>query len=363
MKIACTQENFLEGLQLVSSIAEKNSNLPVLSNLLIQAEKNSITITATNLELGIAVHVRGKVEEEGQITIPARLLTDYIKSLPHGNVTIAVLENNNIKIQSGANQSTIAGISAEEFPPLPKVNVEKTLIVSGSELKKALSTVLFAASRDEARPEINGVYCAASDESVSFAATDGHRLAEFVITSPKKQEIDGIILPLTTCHELQRLVGDEEVTLGVGENQIEIKNENFQLISRLIEGTFIDYHALFPKDFTTTTRFNRQELLTTVRSTSLFARRNIQDITLQIKKSEIVLMAEATQVGASTASVACSTTGSAAKIVFNAQYLIDGLASYEEEELSLGVNTEKDPALLKTVAGDHHTYLIMPINL
>ena len=196
-----------------------------------------------------------------------------------------------------------------------------------------------------------------------LAATDGHRLAEFTIPLKDSGEGRAVVLPLSTVSELQRILPDEEINIGLGENQAQFQSESMLAISRLIESDFIDYKALFPENFDTEMTINRDEFTKAVRATSLFARRNIQDVNLEVKDSDLIITAEAEQVGSGETKVPVEITGARAKIVFNAQYLVDGLNSIDTDQLEFHMNTEKDPAVLKGKGSENQSYLLMPINL
>ncbi len=366
MKIICTQENLARGLQLVSHIASKNISLPILNNVLIKAEGGMVTLMTTNLELGIICHVRGKIEQEGSFTVQAKTLSDYINLLPNEKVSMEVSEQN-LRIECQDSKTTMKGVEASEFPLIPEVKPAHRYVLSCGELKKALSSVAFAAAVDETRPEISGVYFSMENGQLITVATDSYRLAEKKANLTKKTEDTySMILPLRTANELLRIVGEEsgEVELAVSENQVMFSLENASLTSRVVEGQYPDYQQIIPKESRTTITVNNGEFITTIKRASLFCKPGGNDIALNFntQSGKIEISAANLQIGESQTAQEASIEGEDNNIVFNYRFLLDGLQNIDTEECIIAINNSTSPGLLKPKKEqEDYVYIIMPI--
>lgn len=362
MKFSCTQENLNYGLNTVSHVASKNVSLPILNNVLIAAENGALKLTTTNLEIGINCQIRGKIEKEGKITIQAKLLSDYINSLPNERVDLEV-EGDNLKIKSGKAKTTIKGSSSEEFPLIPKVEKNKGFQVKAREFKKAITQVIYAAAADESRPEISGVFLKSDGKEIILAATDSYRLAEKKIKAEKASEVGGVIIPTRTLMEINRILTDqtEEVSFFINENQILFVFDGIELVSRLIEGQYPEYQQIIPQGGKTKVELNVQEFIKIVKTTSLFCQSGINDISLEIKKGEVVVSASNSQLGENISRLKAEIEGEENNIVFNYRYLLDGLSSVESEEIILELTDNASPGLIKPKGLSDYIYLIMPI--
>lgn len=364
MKLSFTQENLNRGLDITSHIASRNQTLPILNNVLISAEKGVIKLTSTNLEIGINCQVRGKIEEEGKITVQAKLLADYINSLSHDRVDLTT-EKDNIKITGGQAQTVIKGSPVEEFPLIPKVEKKRNYLVNAKEFKKAVMQVIFAAAADESRPEISGIYLKPEENSLTLAATDSYRLAERKIKLEKEsKEGEGVIIPARTLQELVRILDDGTDTLSfyLNENQALFEFNGIEIISRLIEGQYPDYQQIIPKECKTKAVLNTREFIKIVKTTSLFCKPGINDVNLDFSpEGKAVVSASNTQVGENVSEAEGKITGEKNKIVFNYRYLLDGLASLDSENFTLELSDEANPGVIRPEGGANHLYIIMPI--
>ncbi|MDZ7798839.1 MAG: DNA polymerase III subunit beta [Patescibacteria group bacterium] len=362
MKISCTQENLNQGLNNVSHIASKNVSLPILNNVLLKAEKGTIKLTTTNLEIGINCQIRGKVEKEGEITVQAKLLNDYVNSLPNERVDLTA-KDNKLNIECGKAHTVIKASSTEEFPLIPKVERKKGYEIKTSEIKKAITQVIFATATDESRPEISGVYLKPEKEEIILAATDSYRLAEKKIKKSEGPEGPAIIIPTRTLQELNRILTEdiESVNFYINENQILFTFDGIELVSRLIEGQYPDYKQIIPSDYKTKIVLSNQEFVKIIKTTSLFCQLGINDINLEIKDKKLIVSASNSQLGENTSSLAAKIEGEDNKIVFNYRYLLDGLSSIDSEEIILELSNNNNPGLIKPKEAKNYTYIIMPI--
>ncbi|MBU0964037.1 DNA polymerase III subunit beta [Patescibacteria group bacterium] len=366
MRIICTQENLSHGLQLVSHIASKNISLPILNNVLIKAEKGRVSLLTTNLEIGIICQVRGKVEQEGQFTVQAKTLSDYISLLPKENVNLELNEQN-LKIECRNSRTVMKGVEASEFPLIPEVETKNNYQIKTSLLKDALLSVVFAVAIDETRPEISGVYFKFEGDSLVVVATDSYRLAEKHIKLEKNagQKFE-IIIPLRTIQELIRILSSEEadsVTISSNENQILFSFDETKITSRVIEGQYPDYQQIIPKEHRTRAVIDTKEFINTIKRASLFCKPGGNDILIKLdpEGNKIFVSAANLQIGESEANQEAVIEGEENSIIFNYRFLLDGLQNINEEECIFEMNTSTNPGLLKLKNKDTQSYIIMPI--
>jgi DNA polymerase-3 subunit beta len=364
MKITCTQENLNKGLSLVSHIANKNSNLPILNNVLFKAVKDGLTLITTDLEIGIKVFVRSKIEEEGEFTVDAKLLNNFISLLPKENINIELRENS-LEIKTKNQETSMAGLEAEDFPLIPEIEKENEIKVSSQDLKRALSQVIFAASLDGSRIEINAVNFNFKKDELIMAATDSYRLAEKKIKISNSKEAN-LIVPLKTLQELIRILneeGEKELKIYFNENQILFALDGAELISRVIDGKYPDYQQIIPSDFVTTIKFKVAELVPAIKAVALFCKQGINDIKLSFnsKTQEVVVATTSSSTGSSVAKIPAVIKGQDNDIIFNYRYLLDGLSNFSSAEVVLMVNNNTSPGLLQPTDQEAYIYLVMPI--
>ena len=366
MKITCTKENLNKGLEAVSHIASKSTNLPILNNVLIRAKNGILELITTDLEIGVKSQFRGKIEQEGDFTLPANLFSNYIGLLDQDKITL-IREEKEIVVKTDDSTTRIKGEEVDEFPLLPEVKKDKKINVSVPEMKKAISMVSFATAQDETRPEISGVFMKVENNSLIMAATDSYRLAEnkIQLASPTNEEV-AVIVPTKTLQELLRILAtgaSDELEIYLNETQILFVYEETELISRIIEGQYPDYKQLIPKDFKTVTPLETKEMVKAVKTASLFTKSGINDISLTFSPSDSSLIIEAinNQVGENRARVKSKIKGEDNKIVFNYRYFLDGLGAVNADEIELSVIDSTSPGLLKSTNNDNYLYIIMPI--
>jgi len=382
MKISCTQENLNQGLFVVSHIASKNTALPILNNVLIQAQENTIKLSATNLEIGVSCVIRGKVEEEGDFTVQSRLLADYINSLPKERIDLSVAseikenQDQTLSVSCKNNSTKVKGQPAIDFPLIPQIEKKNPYILSSKNLRQAVAQVVFAVSISETRPEISGVLFNFSGEKLVLAATDSYRLAERSVGLEKKSSSvpQRVIVPTRTLQELQRILGSfkdpaaiseiEEVEIYLAENQILFVLGNIELISRLVEGQYPDYQQIIPQQSNTKAVLNISEFVNATKTTSLFARSGIYDVNLEFTpdKKEVSISSANNQLGENTSKLSGEFSGKENSIVVNYRYLLDGLQNIDSDEVEVNIIDGNSPCVLKPSGkGGNYLYIIMPI--
>ncbi len=382
MKISCTQENLNQGLFVVSHLATKNTNLPILNNILIQVKEKIIKLSTTNLEIGINCIIRGKIEQEGEFTVQSRLFADYVSLLPKEKIDLAAPDKAQedrdqvLEIKCKNHSTKIKGQNAADFPLIPQIKKTNPYVVKYDDLRRGVGQVAFAVSVNETRPEINGVSFNFNGDKLTLAATDSYRLAEKTISLPGKPTEAGkrIIVPLKTVQELQRILGGlkdpaaisevENVEIYLAENQILFVLENIELISRLVEGQYPDYQQIIPQETRTKAVVDTAELIKATRTTSLFTRSGIYDVSLEFlpNKKEIVINSANNQLGESTSLLSADLEGQENSAVVNYRYLLDGLQNINSEQVEINIIDGNNPCVLKPIKKDaDYLYIIMPI--
>ncbi len=360
MEIDVTQENLSKALGIVAKVAGGRSTLPILSNVLLKITKNQLSLSATNLDIAITEHIGAKVTSEGSITIPARLAQDFIGSLPSATIHIKQ-EDHKLHITSGQYDSTINGVAADEFPVMPEIKSGVTWELPAAEVKKALHQIVFTASGDEARPVLTGVYFHSKANKLYIAATDSYRLAEKQGFSVK-EKVD-LLIPATAMQDLLRVIHDDSETISIthDEQQVLFKVGGTELVARLIEGNYPDYQKLIPTNFACTATLAKDDLVSIVKVSSLFAREAAGSITVHIdeKAKQVSVRSVASQVGENTATADATITGSG-EITLNSRYLLEGIQAIDGDSVTISFNGKLEPVVLQGKQKDY-LHIVMPL--
>lgn len=361
MQLQVTQENLNRALGTVARVASTRGTLPVLANVLIKTVSGRLSIAATNLDIAITHYIGSKVEEDGAITVPARLMQDFVNSLPSGVIDLK-LDDYKLNISTEQYQSVINGVSAEEFPVMPAIAQGKSWTVPAADLKKSLQQIVIAASSDEARPVLTGVYLHTNEGKLYMAATDSYRLAEKELVKIKDEV--NLLVPVTAMQDLLRIVSDAEddVQITSDEQQVLFRIGDVELVARLIEGKYPDYRKLIPQKFGTTAVLKRADLLNAAKISSLFARESAGSITLNVDEDtqELSIRSVASQLGENTAKANAKVVGGGS-ITLNSRYLLDALHALAGEEVSFCFNGKLEPSVLKDPSNNDYLHLIMPL--
>ena len=366
MKLSSIRENIQQALNIVSKIVSAQTSLPVLNNVLLKTENGRLKVAATNLEIGITTWVGAKIEQEGGLTVPARLITDSIQLFPNETVDFST-DNDTLFIKSKQHNATIKGISVEEFPLIPKIDSKPVVSLPALDLSTLLSDVSFAAAYDETRPEIAGVNLMISTDSITCASTDSYRLAERTIKLKKNATAKkSVILPIKTVLEVSRILQynlEATVSLSFSENQILFAIDDTEIVSRLVEGTFPEYQAIIPTKHETQAFINRDDFIKAVKLTSFFSKRGTFDVHLSFdqKKNALVVNSTVQQTGQSVSSVVANITGKDNEIVLNYRFLLDFLSNTAGKEIVFEMQSDSSPAVMRPVEEKGYVYVIMPI--
>lgn len=385
MKFSCIQENLKQGLTMVSNITSKNINLPILNNVLIEVKDNSIHLSSTNLEIGIKNTIRGKVEQEGSFTVEAKLLNDYISLLPKERIDLELKENQ-LLVSCNNNKTKIKGINASDFPLIPELKKENSFICNAEKLRQGLSQVMFAAAKNESRPEICGVYMNFKNKILTITATDSYRLAErqMSLENSSSNEEQTVIVPLRTLQEVVRILSNyrdnienpENISMYISEGQVLFEYDVVEIVSRLIEGQYPDYKQIIPDHHETTAIVSINDLVKAVKTASLFSKTGINDINMEIEppkegnnalSGNIKVTSMNDQVGENLSLVNANITGLKNGIVLNYSYFLDGLSNLLSNEAKIKMIDSSSPCVLETAdlekedKNERYLYIIMPI--
>lgn len=369
MKLSCLQENIFQGLNAVSRLAGGNkTNLPILNNILLTAQKGYLKLSATNLEIGIESKIRAKIEKEGKITVPSQIFNNYIGLLPNEPLNIEVIKDE-IIIKSEKQTARIKGISAEDFPIIPSIEKKEKVLIKNELLKNALERTIFAISPTEIRMELSGALFSFNDPEINkltIVGTDSYRLTE------KQMEIEEIsfknnkriIIPGKTLQEVLRIIKNEGQTeIYISENQILVVCQEIELISRIIIGEYPDYKQTIPEEIKTKAIVRKDDFLRTVKAASFFTKTGINDISLKFsnKENQLIVSSLNSQVGENRAILSAEIQGQNNEIVFNYRYLIDGLINLPGDEVIIEIINDETPGIIKSTKDKLYLYLIMPI--
>lgn len=373
MRLSCLQENFKKGLDTVGRAVATRTTLPITQDVLLVAEESRLKLSATNLEIAISCTVGAKVEEEGSLAVPARLLSEFVSSLPSDRLDIVSTgPTNQIQVTCARFNANISGHDAIDFPPIPAVGDGFSVQIDPEVLRKAIGRVVFAAATDESRPVLTGVYTEFEDRSLTMAAADGFRLSVHKVPlSSAAPEKVSVIVPARAYNELSRLLGDQTepvtVTISAAGTQLLFHLTHADMVSQIIQGTFPNYQQLIPKSYGTRCVADVGEFLRSTRSASVFARDGSGIVRVQMAPGEsempgkLVVSARAEEVGDNTGELDAVVEGDASKIAFNGRYLSDVLSELSSGQVALETTSPSSPGVFRPVGADDYTHVVMPM--
>jgi len=371
MKLSCLQENLNKGLGIIGRAVASRTTLPITQNVLISTDESQLKLAATNLEIAISCWIGAKIENEGSITIPARVLTEFVGSLPSDIISIN-LKHHTLELKCGRYEARINGLDAADFPPIPQVGDGFSTKVKAEDLKQAISQVAFAAATEESRPVLTGVQTEFEGSKLTMAAADGFRLAvhRTTLAEPVKEKV-AMIIPAKAYHELNRLMTADdqeiEITLNSQKSQVLFKLKGIEMVSQLIQGTFPNYSQLIPQTYGTKARIDVAEFLRAIKMAAIFARdgsgiaRVIVTPGASVEAGKITISARADEIGDNVGEIDALVDGEAAKIAFNARYLADVLSVVKQAQVSLEVTTPSNPGVIRPVGVDNYDHVVMPM--
>ena len=375
MKVSCLQENLSRGLAIVSRAVAARATLPITQNVLLSTEQSMLKLSATNLEIAITTWIGAMIEEEGSITVPARLLTEFVNSLPSDRIDLELPAGSGVlQLTCARAEARVHGVDAAEFPPIPTVDEGVAARMDPQVLRAAISRVAFAAATEESRPVLTGVEVKLSGDKFTMAAADGFRLAVHhgALAEPVESEID-VIIPARTLIELSRLLGDQgelvEIMMTPARGQVLFRVQGIEVVSQLLQGAFPNYDQLIPQHYQTRAVFELQDLLRATRTAAIFARDGSNIIRLEMvpdgeseAPGKAIISARSEEVGDNQDEVtADSIEGGESKIAFNSRYLQDVLTVLERGKVALETTTPSSPGVFKPLDSEEYIHVVMPM--
>ena len=375
VKVSCLQENLAKGLSIVGRAVATRSTLPVLSNVMLATDGARLKLSATNLEIGIVCWIGAKVEEDSSITVPARLLTDFVNSLPPERIDMELtVRTQTLNLKCARFEANIKGIDAQEFPLIPTAGEDSRISLDPSMLRQMIDQVVFAAATDESRPILTGVLAKFQGEQLTLAAADGFRLSVRTahLSEPVSEPVT-VIVPARALAELARIGVEQEqpieITITPARNQALFHMANVDLVSQLIEGNFPDYNQIIPKSYSTRTVVSTSDFLKATKTANIFARDAANIIRLEIvpggelAPGRVTLTATSAEVGDNVGEFDAVIEGEEMEIAFNAKYLIDILSVVDAAQVALETTTSSSPGVIKPIGSEDFTHVIMPMHI
>lgn len=373
MKFKINRDHFANGLSQVLNVVGSKATMPILSNVLIEAEKDQISLTTTNLDLGIRCKIKAEVKEAGSVTLPVKRLSNIVKELPNTDVTVDAAPNHQVKLSSGGSTFRIMGIGKEEFPPLPEFGDEKAFTLEQSELAAMLRSVSYAESQDETRYILNGVFFNFKDGKFSLVATDGRRLAMMSKEMDVPAESSGsIILPAKTVSELGRLLDKgEKVKINFNDRRCAFQIasnkdstglvDSIYLYSKVVEGNYPNYNQVIPKETHQRIKLEREMFLHCIHRAALVCSEKANQVKLKLTSNLLEITAQSPDFGEAHESMAVNYSGPDLQVAFNPAFLMDPLKALAKDEVFFEVKDEISPGVFKTL--DSFVCVIMPVRL
>ncbi|NTU67091.1 MAG: DNA polymerase III subunit beta [Candidatus Moranbacteria bacterium] len=384
MKLICTQDNLKKAISSSERMVSKQNTLPILNAILFEADKGSLRLSATNLEMGIQIKIGAKVEKEGKIAVPAKLISNFSANLPEGESVSLELDEQNLKIKSGRTQATIKSFLAGDFPLIPKKTTESLFEINTDNFKKIINRIIVSVAHGEARQELSGVNIIFNKEDICFASTDSFRLTEYSFKLSDKNNINkdsynafidknvSIIIPAATLIEMGRIISNnlsDIIKVTLEEGQIFFEIGGARIVSRLINGKYPEYKHIMPTNFKTTIIGDKAQIQNAIKMASLFAPGKSSDITLKINQEtgNVSIGARSAEAGENATEIDFEALGESQEIIFNSKYLLDGINMIESSKVALLANSETAPVAIKEVDQntnnilEGYTYIVMPI--
>ncbi len=373
MQVSCLQENLSRGLGVVGRAVATRSPLPIMQNVLIQTDGSRLKLAATDAEIAITTWIGCQVEEEGGITAPARLLTNFVNSLPAERIDLEIGEGSTgLALRCARVDANLNGIAADDFPPIPTTDEGVVGRMAASDLEKAISLVAFAAATEDSRPVLTGIKVEIEGDEATFAAADGFRLAVYKgkLAEPLSEDL-GFIIPARALREISRLLTgrDEEVefTVSTSKNSALFRLSDTEIVTQLLQGAFPNYSQLIPQSFDTKATVSREFFSRATRTAAIFARdgsgilRLVVDGTSDEERSKLTISAKAEEIGEHTEDVDAAIEGNDAKIAFNSKYVIDALDVLQSDDIALEVTSPSSPGVVRPVGDDSYVHVVMPM--
>ncbi|MBR2543025.1 DNA polymerase III subunit beta [Candidatus Saccharibacteria bacterium] len=365
MKIKVAQEKLSHALNNVSRVAVGKATLPILNNVLIRVDKKKVSLITTNLDLAVVDYLPVSSSEDGVITVPAKLLAEFISNLPKGETIEISTKDTKLTVSTKKYSSTINGTIADDFPEIPELNEKNAVIykLNIDDFKSSMAKVLVASSNDLSRPALTGVYFNTYDSKLAISATDGYRLAEKLLINKVESEVKAIV-PSSSIQEVLRSINDdaEEIEIAFNEDLVRFRFGEIEIISKLIDASFPDYQKLIPKNNNINAVINREELIRITKLAALFSKSIGGSIVCEtIKPDSFLVKSIANEFGENDSRLD-TTVNISGKINLNSRFVLDALNALDEDEITFNFSDHIAPVLLQNKKDKTYTHIIMPLN-
>ena len=379
MKLTCTQENFKKAIYSTERVVGKQITLPILENILLETDHGMLKISATNLEIGVFLKIGAKIEQEGAITVPAKLLSNFVNNLPSESTVSLEVKDQTLFIESGSSKAQIKGLGSQDFPIIPEMDGDFLFSLPAQETKEAIPKLSVCASLDSSRPELTGFDVVLEKDVVRMAATDSFRLAEAIIELKKTggqaydlflEKTNSVIVPLNTFLEVFRVIGNDtqEINVGIEESQIFFQVDNVRIVSRLINGKYPEYRQIIPQKFATKVLLEKDSALRAVKIAGVFTSNKTGEVMFNVNPvvNSVTVASRAEEVGENSTVLDAEIDGQAQEAVFNPKYMADGLGAIATPKFFLLMNSGASAAVIRMATDKKeeiptYTYIIMPI--
>jgi DNA polymerase-3 subunit beta len=370
MEFQIEKKNFLRSLTILQGIAERRSSIPALSNILMESDKSQIRLTTTDLETTIISYLPCTLKQEGKISVSARKLYEIIRELPDAEISLQSVENQWAKITCKNAIFNLAGLDPIEFPTLPPYSEEDLIVIKSFDLREMIEKVIFAASTEESRYNLNGIFfegISSGEKNLArMVATDGHRLALIERESPEISGVEkGSIIPKRGLNEVKKIVSENagEIGISLTENSFVLKVNSFIIIIRLIDGEFPDYKQVVPSESDKTITLNNREFSSCLRRISTISSDRVEGVKFSLKKGSIELYSSSQNIGNAKEVFPATYDGVELNIGFNARYILEALNAIDEEEFVIELKDEANAAVIKPAKEQNSLYVIMPMRV
>ncbi len=372
MKVSIKKSDLLNLISKTQNIVEKRNTMPVLINVLLDAQKDRLKVFATNLEVSLTDEIKADVTTPGKVAVSAKSLFDIIKEMPDGMIQLVKQENNWLKLTQGKSVFNIVGISPEEYPVFPTHATKEFMEIEASVLADMIGKTIYSVSSDETRYHLNGVYFekklgGSSGSSFLMVATDGHRLSlvNRENKGPDSKITEGVIIPRKGLSEIYKLLENVEgkFKMAIEGSQLIVMHNSTVLMVRLIEGKYPNYRQLIPQNLNEHVLVKRSDLLSSLKRVSLLSNQKSKGVTFNFTDGRLEISSNNPELGDAKEEIEVAYKGSGLKIGFNAKYIIDVLNSMEDEEISIDLKDQLSPGVMRPQADKNYTCVVMPMRI
>ena len=364
MKAICLSENLSSGLAIISRITGRNTILPILNNVLIEAVNGKLILSSTNLEIAVVTKIGANVMRQGKVTVPARLMYEFVTLNKDNNLSLELSETK-LNLVSENNNASLNTLSVNDFPPIPESEDGLKISLDKDKFFKALEKIVFACAVGETRPVLMGVFLRILKNSLTLVGTDSYRLSEIVIDNIGIDEEVEVLIPATTILEIIKIFSkdDTKIDINISSNQIEISDLVTKIISKLISGNFPEYREIIPSSFKTEIILDKKELIDTLKLAQSFSRDNSGNVVFKIKDNNLTIISRSDQFGENISKINSEISGEDMRVIFNVKFIIEFLERVDCQKINFSLNNSSSPVRITTPQIDNFIYIVMPLKV